>query len=71
MNTETKCPGINCNRHLGYNMEKSDSIVYCKGCRNYTHFKKDGSKKMYLPEFLPSKLKKSFQDNLQSNLQKK
>ncbi len=71
MNLESNCPGINCNRHLGFNLDKSDSVVYCKGCRHYTHFRKDGAKQMYMREFLPRHLKQSYQDKLKNNLVKK
>jgi len=71
MNIETKCPNIGCNRHLGFGLNKTGSVVYCKGCSHYTHFKSDGSKRLYHKEFLPNNLKRSFQDKLQNNLVKK
>lgn len=71
MNLETRCQNIGCDRHLGYNLEKSDTVVYCKGCRHYTHFRADGAKKVYMREFLPRNLKQSFQDKLQNQLIKK
>ena len=69
MRSECAQPG--CNRFLGYNMEKTGIAAYCKGCNNFTHFKEDGSKRIYHKEFLPEHIKISYQDKLQKSLVKK